>query len=543
MSELLSVRNLRIEAINYSSDQSAEPFVIVDDISFNIEAGKVLGLIGESGAGKSSAGIAALGYARKGSFISRGQILLNGRDILLLDKSVARSVRGTDICYVAQSAATAFNPAHRIGDQVTEAILYHSKKSRTEARKRAVYLFELLGLPNPSIFGNRFPHQVSGGQLQRAMTAMALCSDPKLIVFDEPTTALDVTTQIEVLAAIKHAIKETKTAALYISHDLAVVSQIADDILVLRHGKLIEYGSSWSVIDAPKNSYTQALLSVNRIERTEKKTSPEPILRVDHVSAQYSNNIKVLDDISLSLGKGQTLAVVGESGSGKSTLARVISGLLPSRSGRVIFKGRPLPPEIKYRDRGDLRDIQLIYQMADAAMNPRQKVRDIIGRPLSFYFSMHGEAKTARIKELLDQIEMGIKFIDRYPDELSGGQKQRVAIARALAAKPALLLCDEPTSALDPLVADGILRLLVRLQDETQVSYLFITHDLGIVNAIADSVAIMKSGKLVAFGQKSDVLSPPFDPYTDLLLKSVPKMEVGWLERVMSARRLNSPPQ
>jgi peptide/nickel transport system ATP-binding protein len=238
--------------------------------------------------------------------------------------------------------------------------------------------------------------------------------------------------------------------------------------------------------------------------------------------------------------KGQTLAVVGESGSGKSTLARVITGLLPPSSGRVVFDGKPLMPGLKSRPNDDLRRIQLIYQMADTAMNPRQTVRDIIGRPLTFYYGLRGAEKTARVKELLDQIEMGKGFVDRYPAELSGGQKQRVAIARALAAKPELILCDEPTSALDPLVAEGILKLLLRLQEEEQLSYVFITHDIAIVRAIADSVAVMHRGKLVRFGPKSTALSPPFDDYTDLLLKSVPEMEIGWLERVLATRRMES---
>ncbi|MBY5813269.1 ABC transporter ATP-binding protein, partial [Rhizobium leguminosarum] len=255
---------------------------------------------------------------------------------------------------------------------------------------------------------------------------------------------------------------------------------------------------------------------------------------------EYSNGFKVLHDVTLHVPKGQTLAVVGESGSGKSTLARVITGLLPPSSGRIVFDGKPLMPDLKSRPNDDLRRIQLIYQMADTAMNPRQTVRDIIGRPLTFYYGLRGAEKTARVKELLDQIEMGKGFVDRYPAELSGGQKQRVAIARALAAKPELILCDEPTSALDPLVAEGILKLLLRLQEEEQLSYVFITHDIAIVRAIADSVAVMHRGQLVRFGPKSTALSPPFDDYTDLLLKSVPEMEIGWLERVLATRRMES---
>lgn len=540
MPELLSVRDLKIEATSYPPGEPPKRVTIVDGVSFDLQKGKVLGLIGESGAGKSTIGLSALAYGRGGAEITGGQVLLDGVDILPLGKSGIRRIRGARVCYVAQSAAAAFNPAHRLGDQVIEATVKHRLMTTDEARKRALYLFQVLGLPNPESFGERYPHQVSGGQLQRAMTAMALCSNPELIVFDEPTTALDVTTQIDVLAAIKHAIEETHTAALYITHDLAVVAQISDDIMVLRYGKTVEYGSVQQIIKEPREDYTRALVNVRQAAREEAADQSGTLLKVENISAQYSNGFKVLHDVSLHVPKGQTLAVVGESGSGKSTLARVITGLLPPSDGRISFDGKPLTSALKNRSREELRRIQLIYQMADTAMNPRQTVRDIIGRPLTFYDGLRGTAKTARVKELLDQIEMGNGFIDRYPAELSGGQKQRVAIARALAAKPELILCDEPTSALDPLVAEGILKLLLKLQEETHLSYIFITHDIAIVRAIADSVAVMHRGKLVRFGPKSQALSPPFDDYTDLLLKSVPEMEIGWLEKVLTTRKMES---
>ncbi|KQW31862.1 ABC transporter [Rhizobium sp. Root274] len=540
MSELLTVRDLKIEATSYPPGEPPKDITIVEGVSFSLPKGRVLGLIGESGAGKSTIGLSALAYGRGSVRITGGEVLLNGEDILKLGKSGIRKLRGDRVCYVAQSAAAAFNPAHRLGDQVIEATVAHRLMTIEEARARATYLFGVLGLPDPKTFGDRYPHQVSGGQLQRAMTAMALCSNPELIVFDEPTTALDVTTQIDVLAAIKHAIAETHTAALYITHDLAVVAQISDDIMVLRQGKTVEYGTTQQIIEAPGQEYTRALVNVRQARKEEATDQSDRQLKIENVTAGYSNGFKVLHDVSLHLPKGQTLAVVGESGSGKSTLARVITGLLPPVSGTVTFDGKALTPALKQRSRDDLRRIQLIYQMADTAMNPRQTVRDIIGRPLTFYHGLHGSAKTARVKELLEQIEMGSGFVDRYPAELSGGQKQRVAIARALAAKPELILCDEPTSALDPLVAEGILSLLMRLQAETQVSYMFITHDIAIVRAIADSVAVMHRGRLVRFGPKSEVLSPPFDDYTDLLLKSVPEMELGWLEKALATRRMES---
>ncbi|MBC45718.1 ABC transporter ATP-binding protein [Thalassospira tepidiphila] len=540
MSDLLSVRDLRIGATIFPPGEAPQDIEIVHGVSFDLQKGKVLGLIGESGAGKSTIGLAALAYGRGGVRITGGEVLLDGEDILPLDKKGIRKIRGARVCYVAQSAAASFNPAHKLGDQVIEATVEHGLMSRDEARKRADYLFEILGLPDPKNFGNRFPHQVSGGQLQRAMTAMALCSKPELIVFDEPTTALDVTTQIDVLAAIKNAIEMTGTAALYITHDLAVVAQISDDIMVLRNGDTVEYGPVQQIIENPRQEYTKALVNVRQTKQTEARDQTDALLKVENISAAYGNGVQVLHDVSLHVPRGQTLAVVGESGSGKSTLARVITGLLPPFKGSVKFGDDELSNAQKDRSRDHLRRIQLIYQMADTAMNPRQTVGQIIGRPLQFYFGMRGSERRKEVIKLLDEIEMGEAFYDRYPAELSGGQKQRVAIARALAAKPELILCDEPTSALDPLVAEGILDLLLRLQKERQVSYLFITHDIAIVRAIADSVAVMLQGKLVDFGPRSEVLNPPFDDYTDLLLKSVPEMELGWLEKVLATRKMES---
>ncbi len=538
---LLEIKRLRIEATSYPPGEKPRRVTLVDDVSLRLEKGKVLGLIGESGAGKSTIGLTSMAYGRGGVQITGGEIWLKGRDILKGDAAGLRALRGREVTYVAQSAAAAFNPAKQLMEQVVEATVKHGLCSRAEAEARAVVMFRKLGLPNPETIGQRFPHQVSGGQLQRVMTAMALCSKPDLVVFDEPTTALDVTTQIEVLAAIKEAIAETGVAALYITHDLAVVAQVADHIMVLRHGKLVEYGTTKQIIEAPAQDYTRALVSVRSIEHVEKSDGAAPVLSVAGITARYrGTKLDVLSDVTVDLPAGQTLAVVGESGSGKSTLARVITGLLPPSAGRITFAGRQMPPALADRSKDDLREVQMIYQMADVAMNPRQTVGTIIGRPLQFYFGLTGEAKRIRVQELLDQIEMGKGYIDRYPAELSGGQKQRVCIARSLAAKPRLIICDEVTSALDPLVADGILKLLLDLQAKEGVAYLFITHDLATVRAIADRIAVMFKGKVARYGTKTDVLSPPFDDYTDLLLSSVPEMKLGWLENVIANRKMES---
>ena len=537
---LLEIKNLKIEATSYPPGEPPRHVTLVEDVSVSVEKGKVLGLIGESGAGKSTIGLSAMAYGRGGVRLTGGQILLNGRDIRQAGAGGLRALRGREVTYVAQSAAAAFNPARRLMEQVIETSLSHGLMTKAEAEARAVSLFRQLGLPNPESFGTRYPHQVSGGQLQRAMTAMALCPKPDLVIFDEPTTALDVTTQIDVLAAIKRAIHETGVAALYITHDLAVVAQVADDILVLRHGKKVEYGTTDQIINTPREDYTRALVSVRSIDHAEKGPAA-PVLSVANVTARYrGTNFDVLKNVTVDLAPGQTLAVVGESGSGKSTLARAITGLLPPAQGRITFAGRNLSADLAGRSKDDLRELQMIYQMADTAMNPRQTVGTIIGRPLEFYFGLKGEAKRKRLQELLEQIEMGKGYENRYPAELSGGQKQRVCIARALAAKPKLIICDEVTSALDPLVADGILKLLLNLQAQEGVAYLFITHDLATVRAIADRIAVMFKGQVVRYGQKSDVLAPPFDDYTDLLLSSVPEMRLGWLEEVLAHRKMEA---
>jgi peptide/nickel transport system ATP-binding protein len=537
---LLNIKGLVIQATSYPPGEPPKEVTLVHGVDVALKRGKVLGLIGESGAGKSTIGLSAMSYGRGGVRLTGGSILLNGREIRTATPAGLRVLRGKEVTYVSQSAAASFNPAKRLMEQVIETCLSHGIMGKAEAEARAVVLFRKLGLPNPETIGQRYPHQVSGGQLQRVMTAMALCPKPDLVVFDEPTTALDVTTQIDVLAAIKEAIRDTQVAALYITHDLAVVAQVADEIMVLRQGRMVELGTTDQIINNPQQDYTKALVSVRSLEHAEKPPAP-PVLSVANITARYrGTNFDVLKNVSVDLPAGQTLAVVGESGSGKSTLARAITGLLPPTGGRITFAGRTLSNDLSGRTKDDLREIQMIYQMADTAMNPRQTVGTIIGRPLEFYFGLRGKDRDKRIQDLLDQIEMGKGYADRYPAELSGGQKQRVCIARALAAKPKLIICDEVTSALDPLVADGILKLLLNLQAESQVAYLFITHDLATVRAISDKIAVMYKGAVVRYGQKSDVLAPPFDDYTDLLLSSVPEMEIGWLERVIATRKMAS---
>jgi len=536
---LLEIRNLLIEAEIEGAWKS-----IVNGLSLNLQKGEIVGLIGESGAGKSTLGLAALGYTKPGCRIVSGSIRFDGQELTTLPETELRKLRGVRVSYVAQSAAAAFNPAHRLIEQFSETSIQHGRMSAIEANQRGRELFRQLELPDPDHFGERYPHQVSGGQLQRAMTAMAMGCQPEIVVFDEPTTALDVTTQIEVLAAIKEAVHTRGSAAIYITHDLAVVAQVADRIMVLRYGDLIEEGETRTLLSDPKEEYTKRLLAVRslREERSE-QASDAVLLTVDRVTARYSSaDQAALKDVSVEVERGKTVALVGESGSGKSTLARVITGLLPPEQGQVIYKGDILSAHLRDREKEDLRRVQMIYQMPDVALNPRQRVRDVIGRPLEFYLGMRGKEKATRVAELLEQIELPVDFEERYPAQLSGGEKQRVCIARALAAEPDLIICDEVTSALDQLVAEGILELLQRLQKELGVSYLFITHDLATVKAIADDIVVMYQGKIVEQGPKQEILTPPHEDYTALLLSSVPEMDPGWLDNLMDNRRAGQAP-
>ena len=536
--QLLKIRNLKIEG---RSDEVWNP--IINGIDLDLKKGEVLGLIGESGAGKSSVGLAAMGFTRDGCRISGGSVEFDGVDLVTASAVVKRSMLGKRIAYVAQSAAASFNPAHRLLDQHTEAPVQHRVQSRSESELDGIELYQRLRLPDPDNIGFRYPHQVSGGQLQRAMTAMAMSCRPDLIIFDEPTTALDVTTQIEVLAAIRDIVEQFDTAAIYITHDLAVVAQMADRIKVLLRGDEVEEADTRSMLSDPKEDYTKSLWAVRSFKRPSKPAvlkGATPIVSLKNVSAAYGKS-PVLFDVDFDIHAGRTVAVVGESGSGKSTAARCITGLLPPSQGHIEFNGEALPLDYRKRSKNQLRQAQMIYQMADTALNPRSRIGDIIGRPVQFYSGLTGTAKRKRVEELLVQIEMEPSlYIDRLPGELSGGQKQRIGIARALAAEPQFIICDEVTSALDQLVAEGILRLLAQLQDDLGLSYMFITHDLATVSAISDEVVVMKDGCVVEQGPKAEMFQPPHHPYTDLLLSSVPEMNPDWLTTLLKTRGVDN---
>ena len=536
--QLLKIRGLKIEG---KSDEIWNP--IVNGIDLDLKKGEVLGLIGESGAGKSTVGLAAMGFTRDGCRISGGLVEFAGIDLVTASAAVKRGMLGKRIAYVAQSAAASFNPAHRLMDQHTEAPTQHGLQLKADSELDGIELYRRLRLPDPDNIGFRYPHQVSGGQLQRAMTAMAMSCRPDLIIFDEPTTALDVTTQIEVLAAIRDIVEQFDTAAIYITHDLAVVAQMADRIKVLLRGDEVEEADTRNMLTDPKEDYTKSLWAVRSFQRPSKPAvlkGATPIVSLKNVSAAYGKS-PVLFDVDFEIHAGRTVAVVGESGSGKSTAARCITGLLPPKQGHIEFNGEALPLDYRKRSKDQLRQAQMIYQMADTALNPRSRIGDIIGRPVQFYSGLTGPAKRKRVEELLVQIEMEpSQYIDRLPGELSGGQKQRIGIARALAAEPQFIICDEVTSALDQLVAEGILKLLAQLQDDLGLSYMFITHDLATVRAISDEVVVMKDGRVVEQGPKAEMFQPPHHPYTDLLLSSVPEMDPDWLTNLLKIRGVDN---
>ncbi len=548
MAALFEVKDLKIEA----RSEKGEPIPIVKGVSFDIQPGEVCALIGESGSGKTTIALATLAYTKPGLEFSGGEVLLRGKDILTMEPIQWRELRGKNVAYLAQSAAATFNPAITIGEQVTESAVLHGVLSQEEATRRAEDLYRALELPDPDRLGRRYPHQVSGGQLQRLMAAMALVGKPDLLVLDEPTTALDVTTQIEVLKAFKKVIREEGSAAIYVTHDLAVVAQIADQIVVLYGGEIQEMGSADKIINHASHDYTRRLMAAVRPtpeagqgEATDDQhVAKHPRLRARDVTAGYGKvvdgnpAITVLRKIMVDIERGHAVGVIGESGCGKSTLARVMAGMLPAAKGRIELDGDELEHSLNDRSREELRKVQFVFQMADTALNPKQRISDILGRPLEFYGGLTGATKRNRIADLLRLVELPVGFIDRYPQELSGGQKQRINLARALAADAEVLLCDEVTSALDSIVAGGVIRLLKKLRLETGVSFVFISHDLSTVASFVDRIVVLYAGRVVEQGPVDDVLAPPFHPYTRLLITSVPELRIGWLEDTMEKREM-----
>jgi peptide/nickel transport system ATP-binding protein len=539
MGNLVEIRDLRVEA----TTDAGRRIEIIKDVNLDVAPGEIVALIGESGSGKTTIAMALLGHARSGCRISGGSVVVAGYDMVQLPERARAAVRGTLVSYVPQSAAGAFNPSQRIMDQVIEITRIHRLMPRAAAEAKAVQLFRALSLPEPESIGARYPHQVSGGQLQRLSAAMALIGDPQLVVFDEPTTALDVTTQIEVLRAFRSVMALGSIAGVYVSHDLAVVAQIADRIVVLRGGEVQEMGTTQQILSAPTHPYTRELLAAFRPARRAATAAPPeaaraPVLEVRELSAGYGRLrgaaplLLAVQQVGFRLDRGRNLGIIGESGCGKSTLARSIAGILPHAAGSILLNGAPLAPLAQHRSREELRRLQIVFQSADTALNPAKPVSDILGRPLRFYHGLRGATQDARVDRLLDMVQLPRALKHRHPPELSGGQKQRVNLARALAAEPDVVLCDEITSALDSVVAAAIIELLKELQRDLGLSYVFISHDIPTVQAICDEVAVMYKGRKVEHCPAAEVGRAEGHAYARLLTASVPRLDPGWLDRL-----------
>ncbi|MFL5010040.1 ABC transporter ATP-binding protein [Rhizobium sp.] len=536
MNNFIEIRDLKVEA----TTDSGRRVEIIKGVSLDVAEGEIVALIGESGSGKTTIALTLMGHTRTGCRISGGSVSVGGKDMVTLSEKQRAKVRGTEVAYVPQSAAAAFNPATSIMDQVIEVTRIHHLMSPDEARARAVELFRALSLPEPETIGRRYPHQVSGGQLQRLAAAMALIGDPTLVIFDEPTTALDVTTQIEVLRAFKSVMKKGGIAGVYVSHDLAVVAQIADRIVVLKGGETQETGTTDEILNNAKHPYTRELLAAFE-PKPRGATGPAepataPLLSIEDLVAGYGQRqadglplVRAVEHVSLKVEKGRNLGIIGESGCGKSTLARTIAGILPAAVGKIVFDGTELHRNARERSRDELREMQIVFQYADTALNPAKSVEDILDRPLVFYHAMDRKARNARIDQLLDMVRLPRNLRHRRPRELSGGQKQRVNFARALAADPKLILCDEITSALDTVVAAAVIDLLKELQRELGLSYIFISHDLSVVEAICDEIVVMYGGRKVEEITSSTVKAPQH-PYSQLLFSSVPTLDPAWLD-------------
>jgi peptide/nickel transport system ATP-binding protein len=584
---------------------------VVNDATFSIARGEALGLVGESGSGKTTTALALLGFQRPGSRIRSGTIAFGGRDLAHISRRDLQKVRGRRVSLVPQNPTTALSPGLRIGDQLAEAMAVHDVGgSGAERARRARELIAHVRLPDPERTARKYPHQLSGGQQQRVVIAMALACDPELIVLDEPTTGLDVTTQAQILDLLRRLRAELGMAMVYVTHNLGVVAAVCDRVGVMYAGELVEDAPVRELFSHPRHPYTRGLIDAvpsvaaphrsrdfvlrgllkrnelpkgcrfaprcdfaeeacfeqrqvlrpvaeahdvacRRVEEVERLTAgrvsassyvplvaaaDESLLDVAGLSITYDRSrrrlgraartpLVVVHDVTFDLRARETFSLVGESGSGKSTIARSVGGLLRPLSGQLTFEGRDLAETVESRSKDVRREIQIVLQNPDASLNPRQRVHQIVGRPLELFFGLRGKARRAGVAKALEDVRLDAAFASRYPDELSGGERQRIAIARALAARPRLMLCDEILSALDVSVQTSIVELLRELQAEQGIAYLFISHDLAVVRALSHRVGVLYLGELCEVGRAEDVYAPPYHPYTHMLLSAVPEID------------------
>lgn len=503
------------------------------DMNFDVQAGKVLAIVGESGSGKSSVAMGLMDLLALNARIS-GSVKIKGQEMVGAKKSQLRKARGREVAYIFQEPMTALNPVYTIGFQIVETLRTHFDMGPQEAKARAIELLTMVEIPNPSESFNKYPHQLSGGQRQRALIAQSLACDPGLLVADEPTTALDVTVQAEILDLIRNLRDKLNSAILLITHDMGVVADLADDILVMKDGKTVEYGTSDQIFNRPQHPYTQQLLAaVPKLgsaairERSADLAGRSPVLKLEDVSIEYPKNgripaFRAVTKFSIEIYPGEILGLVGESGSGKTTVGRAAIGLLPIVEGKISLLGKDISQPSSKELREIRRHTGIVFQDPASSLNPRLPIGESIGEPLLLSGDAKGAELDRRVEDLLDSVELPRSYRNRYPHELSGGQRQRVCIARALALTPELLIADEPTSALDVSVQARFLDLLQHLQDRLKFACLFISHDLAVVDILSHRIAVMQQGRLVEVGMRDEILKSPKNDYTRRLISAVP---------------------
>jgi peptide/nickel transport system ATP-binding protein len=524
-----------LQVSNYTIDFWVEGvwYPAAIDMNFDVKAGKVLAIVGESGSGKSTTALGLMDLLASNARIS-GSVKVNGREMVGANKAQLRKVRGKEVAYIFQEPMTALNPVYTIGFQIVETLRTHFDMGPKEAKTRAIELITMVEIPNPEASFDKYPHQLSGGQRQRAMIAQSLACDPGLLIADEPTTALDVTVQAEILDLIRNLKDNLNSAILLITHDMGVVADLADEILVMKDGNTVEHGTSDQIFNRPSHPYTQQLLaSVPKLGSVAvRELAPElvglpPVLKLDNVAIEYPKNgrapaFRAVSSFSLEIFPGEIVGLVGESGSGKTTVGRAAIGLLPIAEGRIEVVGK----DISKPNAKELREIRkhtgIVFQDPASSLNPRLPIGESIGEPLFLAREAKGAELDSRVEDLLDSVELPRSYRNRYPHELSGGQRQRVGIARALALTPDLLIADEPTSALDVSVQARFLELLQDLQNKLKFACLFITHDLAVVDILSHRIAVMQQGRLVEVGPRDSILKNPQDPYTQRLISAVP---------------------
>jgi peptide/nickel transport system ATP-binding protein len=524
-----------LQVANYSVDFFVEGvwYPAAINMNFEVEAGKVLAIVGESGSGKSTTAMGLMDLLASNARVE-GSVKVNGVEMIGAKKTLLRRTRGRDVAYIFQEPMTALNPVYTIGFQIVETLRTHFDMGPQDAKTRAIELITMVEIPNPEASFDKYPHQLSGGQRQRAMIAQSLACDPGLLVADEPTTALDVTVQAEILDLIRNLRDRLNSAILLITHDMGVVADLADDILVMKDGNTVEHGTADQIFNRPQHPYTQELLaavpklgSVAVRELAPDLVGLPAVLSLKNVSIEYPKSgripaFRAVTDFSLEIFPGEIVGLVGESGSGKTTVGRAAIGLLPAVEGTIAVVGRDITKPTPQELREIRRHTGIVFQDPASSLNPRLPIGESIGEPLF----LAGEAKGAeldhRVEDLLDSVELPRGYRNRYPHELSGGQRQRVGIARALALTPDLLIADEPTSALDVSVQARFLDLLQDLQNKLKFACLFISHDLAVVDILSHRIAVMQNGRLVEVGPRDQILKSPREDYTKRLISAVP---------------------